>query len=53
MIMEKITCIRKKKTYPYDDFIFNNMNRIGYQKMQEVLRKYIRYLSGEKIFSQN
>jgi len=24
------------------------MNSIGYQKMQEVLRKYIRYLSGEK-----
>lgn len=39
---------KEKKTYPYDDFIFNNMNRIGYQKMQEVLRKYIRYLSGEK-----
>lgn len=39
---------KEKKTYPYDDFVFNNMNRIGYQKMQEVLRKYIRYLSGEK-----
>ena len=39
---------KEKKTYPYDDFIFNNMNSIGYQKMQEVLRKYIRYLSGEK-----
>jgi hypothetical protein len=39
---------KKKQKYPYDDFIFDNMNSIGYQKMQEVLRKYIRYLSGEK-----
>ena len=39
---------KEKNKYPYDDFVFNNMNRIGYQKMQEVLRKYIRYLSGEK-----
>ena len=39
---------KKKGKYPYDDFVFDNMNSIGYQKMQEVLRKYIRYLSGEK-----
>lgn len=39
---------QKHNTYPYDDFVYDNMNATGYKKMQEVLRRYLRYLNGEK-----
>ncbi len=38
---------RDKNLYPYDDFIYNNMNAAGYEKMKNVLNKYLQYLKGD------
>lgn len=38
-----------KNLYPYDDFIFNNMNATGYEKMKNVLSKYLQYLKGDNL----
>ena len=40
---------RDKNLYPYDDFIYNNMNEIGYEKMKNVLNKYLAYLKGDTL----
>lgn len=33
--------------YPYNDFVFNNMNATGYEKMKTALGKYINYVEGK------
>ena len=45
----------KKGFYPYDEFVYCNMadkdiakGNVGYRKMQEVLKRYLRYLDGDK-----
>ena len=40
---------RDKNLYPYDDFIYNNMNATGYEKMKNVLNKYLQYLKGDNL----
>ena len=44
-----------KGYYPYDEFVYCNMANkdikngdVGYRKMQEVLKRYLRYLDGDK-----
>lgn len=45
----KIHMYRDKNIYPYDDFIFNNINATGYEKMKNVLNKYLQYLKGDNL----
>ena len=33
--------------YPYNDFVFDNMNATGYEKMKTALGKYINYVEGK------
>ena len=40
---------KDKNLYPYDDFIYNNMNATGYEKMKNVLNKYLQYLKGDNL----
>lgn len=40
---------RDKNLYPYDDFIYNNMNAASYEKMKNVLNKYLQYLKGDNL----
>ena len=40
---------RDKNLYPYDDFVYNNMNATGYEKMKNVLNKYLQYLKGDNL----
>ncbi len=40
---------RDKNLYPYDDFIYNNMNATGYEKMKNVLNKYLQHLKGDNL----
>lgn len=39
---------KRKAIYPHDDFVYNNMNSTGYEKIKESLRKYLLYLQGDK-----
>ena len=36
-----------RDSYPYNDFVFDNMNSTGYEKMQEALVKYLDYVDGK------
>lgn len=40
---------RDKNLYPYDDFVYNNMNATGYEKMKTILNKYLQYLKGDNL----
>lgn len=34
-------------SYPYNDFVFDNMNSKGYEKMKNALGKYLNYVEGK------
>ena len=34
--------------YPYDEFVYTNMNPVGYQKMSHVLEQYLKFVRGDK-----
>ncbi len=36
-----------RNSYPYNDFVFDNMNSTGYEKMQKTLSKYLDYVDGK------